>query len=90
MSQFQQVCYSELFAFLEKLGFQDESVMGSHVAFRHRPSATLILLAERNRDDPVRKEDFISVQQHLNANGLIDARTFGRQLLEASAREKPR
>jgi predicted RNA binding protein YcfA (HicA-like mRNA interferase family) len=57
MSQSKPTTYEELFSLLAQLGFEDESVRGSHHAFRHRPSETLILLAPMRTDDPVRRED---------------------------------
>jgi hypothetical protein len=53
-------------------------VEGSRHAFRHRASETLILLADLKPEDPVRREDLISVRQHLDSKGLMDARAFER------------
>lgn len=90
MSQFQRATYTDLISLLEGLGFQDESVAGSHHVFKHRTSETLILLADLKREDPVRREDLISVRQHLDAKGLMDARAFERQFPQSAASEAPR
>ena len=90
MSQFQRATYTDLISLLEHLGFQDESVTGSHHAFRHAASETLILLADFKREDPVRREDLISVRRHLDANGLMDERAFERQFPQSAASEAPR
>jgi predicted RNA binding protein YcfA (HicA-like mRNA interferase family) len=89
MNQFHRAAYTNLISLLEHLGFEDESVAGSHHAFRHRASETLILLSDFKTEDPVRSEDLISVRWHLDAKGLMDARTFERQFPQSTARETP-
>ncbi len=90
MSQSERVSYKHLISLLEHLGFQDESVTGSHLAFRHRASDTLLLLADLKREDPVRREDLISVRRHLDSKGLMDARTFDRRFPQSATIETPR
>lgn len=90
MSQLHRANYMDLISLLEHLGFEDESVAGSHHAFRHRASETLILLADLKRDDSVRSEDLISVRRHLDAKGLMDASAFERQFPQSAASEAPR
>jgi predicted RNA binding protein YcfA (HicA-like mRNA interferase family) len=81
--------YGDLISFLEQLGFQDESVGGSHHAFRHRASDTLVLLADVKREDPARIEDLISVRRHLDAKGLMDAQTFERRFPQSAETGSP-
>jgi predicted RNA binding protein YcfA (HicA-like mRNA interferase family) len=76
MSQSKPATYRDLTSLLEHLGFQDESVKGSHHAFRYEASNTLVLLADLRPEDPVTSEDLISVRRHLDSKGLMDARTF--------------
>ena len=53
MSESEQTTYGEVASFLKDLGFQDESVPGSHQAFRHKASETIILLADLKSGDPI-------------------------------------
>jgi predicted RNA binding protein YcfA (HicA-like mRNA interferase family) len=85
MGRSKQPTYRDLISLLEHLGFQDESVKGSHRAFRHAASKTLILLADLGSDDLVRGEDLISVRRHLDSKGLMDTRTFERRFPESVA-----
>jgi len=84
MNPLEPATYRELTALLEQLGFRDESVSGSHCAFRHATSETLVLLADLKPDDPVRPEDLVSVRQHLDAKGLMDASAFERRFPQTS------
>lgn len=84
MSGSRQVTYGDLARLLEELGFHDESMKGSHQAFRHATSDTLILLAPAVPADPVRKEDLISVRRHLDSKGLMAPATFDQRLPEPS------
>jgi predicted RNA binding protein YcfA (HicA-like mRNA interferase family) len=81
--------YRDLVQLLARLGFQDESVEGSHRAFRHGASETLILLAEFEPEDPLRAEDLISARRHLVAKGLISAHAFERQSPQSAATGSP-
>jgi hypothetical protein len=76
MSESEQITYRDLAELLEELGFRDESVQGSHRAFRHAASDSLILFALAAPADPVRKEDFISVRRHLDSKGLMATAAF--------------
>jgi predicted RNA binding protein YcfA (HicA-like mRNA interferase family) len=87
MGQSERATYSDLISLLEQLGFQDESVAGSHQAFRHKASETLLLLADLKREDPVRTEDLISVRRHLDAKGLMDVHAFERRFPQSAATE---
>jgi predicted RNA binding protein YcfA (HicA-like mRNA interferase family) len=87
MSQSKQATYRDLAVLLEELGFRGESVKGSHQAFRHVASDTLILLAPLASNDTVRREDLISVRRHLDSKCLMDSATFDRRLPQ-SALEK--
>jgi predicted RNA binding protein YcfA (HicA-like mRNA interferase family) len=78
MSQPERTTYSELMSLLEQLGFRNESVTGSHCAFRHETSGTLILLADVKMDEAIRTEDMVSIRRHLVDHGLMDARAFDR------------
>jgi predicted RNA binding protein YcfA (HicA-like mRNA interferase family) len=89
MSQSGQATYRELIGLLEHLGFQDESVEGSHRAFRHRASDTLILLADLKPEDAVRRQDLISARRHLDAKGLMAAREFEQRFPESAATGAP-
>jgi predicted RNA binding protein YcfA (HicA-like mRNA interferase family) len=82
-----QVNYSDIVALLDELGFQDESVEGSHQAFHHLPSDTLILLGPSAPNDRVRKEDLVSVRRHLDFKGLMEAAAFDRRFPQAVAME---
>ncbi len=62
---------------------------GSHQAFRHRESETLVLLANVKREDPVQTEDLVSVRRHLDAKGLMDSRTFEREFPKSAGSEAP-
>jgi hypothetical protein len=74
--------YSTLKKYLINLGFTDESVKGSHLAFRHIVSGTLIPLSELTGDrQAVRQEDLVSVRRHLVENGLTSDEEFSRFLI---------
>lgn len=79
------VTYGDLISLLIHLGFQDESVEGSHVALRHRTSESLVLLADVKSEEPVRWEDLISVRRHLDSKGLMDANAFDRRFPQPAA-----
>jgi hypothetical protein len=71
--------YSALKKYLIDLGFIDEFVPQSHLAFRHVESGTLVLLSlQDDEDEPVRQEDLVSVRRHLVENGLISDQEFSR------------
>ena len=89
MSQSKPATYADLTTLLERLGFQDESVEGSHHVFRHRASDTVVLLADLRPEDSVRREDLISVRWYLNSKGLMEARAFEQQFLQAAAATAP-
>jgi predicted RNA binding protein YcfA (HicA-like mRNA interferase family) len=89
MSQSERATYRELIELLETPGFQDASVEGSHRAFRHGASDTLILLADLKPEDPVRREDLISVRRHLDSKGLMAARAFEQRFPESAAAGAP-
>ena len=66
------VNYKTIIHVLLDLGFIDESVKGSHQAFRHVGSGTVILFSALFAEEElVRQEDLISVRRHLIENGLI-------------------
>jgi len=89
MSPSKQPTCGDLISLLEHLGFQDESVEGSHHAFRHSASETVILLADLKPDDLVRVEDLISIRQNLDSKGLMDARAFERRFPPSAATSAP-
>jgi hypothetical protein len=69
--------YGALKKYLIDLGFVDESVPTSHLAFRHGESGTLILLSLQVGDnEAVRQEDLVSVRRHLVENNLISDQDF--------------
>ena len=79
-----QVTYQWLFAFLERLGFEDSSQSDFERVFEH--SELGILLAFSMRDDtsidrPVRDADIISVEFRLQQEGLLSG-----QLADVSSR----
>ena len=79
MAKPKDATYGQLCQLLLRLGFLDESVKGSHRAFRHADSDTLILFGEYyKRSTPLRDEDLVSVRRHLDEKGFVDADTFGR------------
>ncbi len=89
MSQSKPATYGDLIQLLGRLGFQDESVEGSHWAFRHGASDTLILLARLKPEDSVRSEDLISVRRYLDSKGLMSAHAFERQFPQSAATGSP-
>ena len=68
--------YGQLIDFLALLGFVDESVPGSHRAFRHTESGIVILFADAETNAHVRAEDLFSVRRHLIDGGLLDVEKF--------------
>lgn len=71
--------YKNLIDFLGRLGFVNESVKGSHRAFRHAGSGTIFLLSDSySEDDPVGEEDLVSVRRHLVENGLVSYDDFAK------------
>lgn len=77
MAKPKRVTHGELRRLLVALGFVEESVEGSHRAFRHADSDTLIVLPDyRDLSEPVRDEDLISVRRHLEERGLAGPRDF--------------
>jgi predicted RNA binding protein YcfA (HicA-like mRNA interferase family) len=73
--------YRDIKYYLIGSAFVDESVSGSHHAYRHSESGTLILLPFHFGDDEaVRQEDLVSVRRHLVENRLISEDEFSRFL----------
>jgi predicted RNA binding protein YcfA (HicA-like mRNA interferase family) len=89
MGQSRPATYHDLTGLLEQLGFQRESVEGSHHAFRHKASDTLIVLAAFQPESPLRSEDLVSVRRHLDSRGLMDARAFDRRFPRSAATGTP-
>ena len=66
--------FERLRELLLSLGFTEEWVEGSHRAFRHEDSDTLIVLSPSYvSSTPVRDEDLVSVRRHLEEKGLANA-----------------
>ena len=81
------ILYKDLVDLMTSLGFRDESVPGSHRAFRHAGSGTLILFSPLSHDEAiVRDEDLVSVRRHLVEKGLVRIRDFDRFLATRARR----
>ena len=66
--------YTQLFAFLQELGFQAEASDQYERVFLHEPTETMLLfslLDDPSTDRPVTEADFTSVETHLRGRGLI-------------------
>jgi predicted RNA binding protein YcfA (HicA-like mRNA interferase family) len=69
--------YKTIIGVLLDFGFVDESVKGSHRAFRHAGFGTLILFSDVHEDnDLIRDEDLVSVRRHLVENRLVSVDGF--------------
>jgi hypothetical protein len=81
--------YTQLFSFLQDLGFRAEASDDFERVFLHEPTETVLLfslLDDPSTDRPVTEADFTSAETHLRGKELI-GQPLG-QLLEAHAEER--
>lgn len=78
MSEATVLTYARLYQLLEDLGFEDESVPGSHRVFRHRRSDTVVVQAIHKPADPVSLVDLKSTRRILDEKGLLAKSEFDR------------
>lgn len=90
MNHTERRTYGDLISILQQMDFQEESVPGSHQAFRHSVTGTLILFADAGPEEPARLEDLISVRRQLDAKGLMEASEFDRRFPQLAEFELPR
>lgn len=73
-----KINYAELNQLLENLGFQRETITGSHVRWSHAQSETLFLLPESADQAPVAEHDLQMIRRFLDLKGLLDVDAFDR------------
>ena len=78
MSEASSLTYGRLYQFLQGLGFEDESVPGSHRVFRHRDSNTILVQAIHSLSEPVNLVDLKSTRRVLDEKGLVTRAEFDR------------
>jgi hypothetical protein len=88
IEELKMIKYKEFKDYLESIGFVEESVKNSHLAFLHQPSNTIILLAEMSEDAIVAQADIVSARQHLVDNGLASDEEFATFLRTATKASK--
>ncbi len=69
-----QITYEWLFAYLERLGFEDSSRSDSERVFEHSELGILLaftMLDDATVDRPVRDADITSAEFHLQQQGLL-------------------
>jgi len=69
-----QITYELLFAYLERLGFEDTSQSKFDRVFEHSENGTLLafsMLDDASVDRPVRDADLTSAEFHLQQDGLL-------------------
>lgn len=69
-----QITYEWLFAYLERLGFEDSSRSDSERVLEHSEFGILLafsMLDDPTVDRPVRDADITSVEFHLQQHGLL-------------------
>jgi hypothetical protein len=69
-----QITYEWLFAYLQRLGFEDSSQSKFERVFKHSKHGALLafsMLDDASVDRPVRDADITSVEFHLQQEGLL-------------------
>lgn len=64
------ISYQDLDVFLHDLGFRRQVVEQHRLVYEHPPSETLIVLADRDKSEPVREADVMSIEKQLMDRGL--------------------
>jgi hypothetical protein len=68
-----RITYRQLDELLVQLGFSRARVEPKWLRYEHAASDTVIVLADKNQDEPVRITDAVSARRHLVEKGLITA-----------------
>jgi predicted RNA binding protein YcfA (HicA-like mRNA interferase family) len=68
--------YKEFKNYIESIGFVDESVKSSHIAFKHEYTNIIIILPEMSDDSSVSEVDIVSARRHLVERGLVSDEEF--------------
>ena len=77
--------FAALRRILLDLGFVEAVVPGSHIGFKHAPSATVMMFHPYRPDERVGEADLLSVRKQLDERGLLPAGSFDARLRKASA-----
>jgi hypothetical protein len=77
--------FAALRRILLDLDFVETVVPGSHVAFEHAPSDTVMMFRPYRPDERVGLADRLSVRRQLDERGLLPAESFDARLRKASA-----
>ena len=80
-----RITYGQLHRLLRELEFVHVPMKRKWKAYRHAKSDTLILLADRQPNQPARDPELISVRRHLVENGIVGADDLDRLLGEVEA-----
>jgi hypothetical protein len=78
------VTFGQLERLLMGLSFESVPGQGPWKIFRHVPSGTTILLADRRLDLPARMPDVVSIRRHLADNGILGEDEFDRCIVSAA------
>jgi hypothetical protein len=82
------VRFGDLIGLLEELGFDCTRRAEGQVVCEHRPSDTMILLAERPAGEKVREQVLFGVRLQLDQRGLLGRDEFDRRIAELAARDE--
>jgi hypothetical protein len=78
--------FADLIGLLEGLGFDCTRRVDGQIVCEHRPSDTMILLAERPAGETVREQILFGVRLQLDQRGLLDRGEFDRRVARLTAR----
>jgi hypothetical protein len=79
------VKFGDLIGLLEGLGFDCIRRVDGQVVCEHRPSDTMILLAERPAGEKVREQVLYGVRLQLDQRGLLERGEFDRRVADMTA-----
>src|SRR5207302_2007250 len=79
------VTFGDLIGLLEGLGFDCARRVDGQVVCEHRPSDTMILLAERPAGEKVREQVLFGVRLQLDQRGLLERGEFDRRVAQMTA-----
>lgn len=82
-----RIRFSQLRQLLLDLEFTEIVVPESHLAFRHEPSDTVIMLPIYEGNEPVAPRHYVPVRTLLDAKGLLDGAEFDRLLPSGAVKQ---
>lgn len=74
--------FADLLRLLGELGFDCATTRGGFRVCEHRPSETVIVLADRPDEEAVHEQTLVGVQLQLDKRGLLTREKFDRQVAE--------